>query len=176
VTALDNNPSTTNYLAPLNFQFVLRRAPSVNFFIQKVSIPSLKLGAPEFKTMFVNVPEAGDRLTYGSLNVTFKVDEDMQNYLEIFNWMRGLGFSKTFDEYRRLAEKPQYVGEGIYSDISLLVMTGIKNPHFSIDFIDAFPVDLSPINFDVTSGDVNYVTASASFKYTYFDVTKISGS
>ena len=43
MTAIDNTPSNKNFLSPLNFKFTIKKAPHVNFFIQKVNIPDLGL-------------------------------------------------------------------------------------------------------------------------------------
>lgn len=162
-----------NFLSPLNFRFLLKRAPHVEFFIQKINLPGLTLGAPNFANPFVNVPEPGEHLTYEPLKIVFKVDEDLRNYLEIHRWIKDLGKPKRFEEYQELAvEHPQFTGLGVKSDISLIIMTNIKNAHFSVNFIDAFPISLGSLNFDTTSEDINYITAEAIFKYVYFDVEK----
>jgi hypothetical protein len=164
-----------NFLSPLNFRFILRRAPATEFFIQKINLPGLKLGAPNFANPFVNVPEPGEHLFYDPLNVTFKVDEDLTNYMEIHKWLKHLGKPKNFEEYREVAvEVPQISGEGVKSDISLILMTNIKNPNFSINFIDAFPISLGEIMFDTTTDDIPYLTATATFRYVYYDIESLN--
>ena len=39
-----------------------------------------------------------------------------------------------------------------------------------------FPVELSTLNFDATSEDVSYFTAEATFKYTIYNITDMSGN
>ena len=172
--ALNTNISNKNFLSPLNFSFTIKRAPHIEFFIQKINLPGLKLDSPIFPTPFVRVPEVGDHLEYEPLKITFKVDEDLQNYLEIHKWLKGLGKPKRFEEYRNLAQQPQFIGYGLKSDISLIVMSNIKNPNYKTDFIDAFPISLSALQFDTTNPDINYMTAEASFKYVYYDISSIS--
>jgi hypothetical protein len=46
-------------------------------------------------------------------------------------------------------------------------------PNYEIIFTDAFPVSLTGVTFTTTDNDVNYIEASATFKYTYFTITKI---
>lgn len=162
-----------NFLSPLNFQFILKRAPATEFFIQKINLPGFKLGSPVYGTPFVGVPEAGEHLSYNPLTITFKVDEELTNYLEIHHWMKDLGKPKDFDEYRRLAvDVSQVSGYGVKSDITLMVMSNIKNPNYAINFVDCFPVALSDIQFDTTRDDIEYLTAAASFKYTYYDIDR----
>lgn len=44
------------------------------------------------------------------------------------------------------------------------------NPNMEITFYDCFPVDLSAIEFDSTSVDVQYATATVSFASRRFDI------
>ena len=105
--------------------------------------------------------------------MTFKVDEDLSNYREIHDWLRSLGFPESFAEYKALAANAEYTGTGIKSDISLIVLNALKRPNFEITFRDAFPVFLSEVMFDTTLADVQYVTATATFKYLLFDLHKL---
>lgn len=163
-----------NFLSPLNFKFQLRRAPHVNFFIQKINIPGISLPRVETTNPLLNIAYAGDHLEYGTLEMTFKVDEDLQNYLEIHDWLRGQG-KLSFSEYRALANVKSYTGEGLKSDISLTVLTSNKRANYEVVFKDAFPLSISGIDFDTTDDDVQHVSASASFRYVYYDITKING-
>jgi hypothetical protein len=173
MTAIDNTPTNKNFLNPLNFQFQLKRAPHLNFFIQKVNIPSISISNIDIPTAFNYIPDPGNKVQYGDLDISFKVDEDFANYLELHDWIRNLGFPESFEERARLVVEPEYTGNGIRSDISLLCLDSIKRPNFEITFRDAFPISLSEINFDSTSEDVIYVTAQASFKYVLFDIKKL---
>lgn len=173
MTAIDNTPSNRNFLSPLNFNFQIKRAPHVNFFIQKVNIPSINLPPVTFPNPMVNIPLSGEHITYGELEVTFKVDEDLHNYLEIHNWIKDLGKPIEFTGYRNLAEKKEFTGEGLRSDISLIILSSTKSANYEIKFADAHPIFLSSIVFNTTDENVNYVEASATFKYTYFEISKI---
>lgn len=174
MTAIDNTPQNKNFLSPLNFQFQLKRAPNVNFFIQKISLPSIAVPEIEIPTMFNYIPEPGNKLSYGELDITFKVDEDFANYLEIHNWIRAITFPEKFEEYATIAKNPEYTGDGIRSDISLIVLNSVKKPNFEVVFRGAYPTALSGVDFDTTLDDVQYLTTTASFKYMLFDINKIT--
>ena len=173
MTAIDNTPTNKNFLNPLNFQFQLKRAPNLNFFIQKVNIPSVAIQLIDIPNVFNYIPDPGNKVQYGEFTVTFKVDEDLSNYREIHDWLRSLGFPESFAEYKALAANAEYTGTGIKSDISLIVLNALKRPNFEITFRDAFPVFLSEVMFDTTLADVQYVTATATFKYLLFDLHKL---
>lgn len=173
MSAIDNTPSNKNFLSPLNFKFFIKRSPHVNFFVQKVSIPNIALTATRYSNPLVNIPISGEHLTYGDLSVTFKVDEDLQNYMELHNWIRALGFPETTEEYKQLNDKAIITGEGITSDISVMVLTSTKMANYEFIFIDANPISLTGLTFNTVDADVNYLEATCVFKYTYFDVKKI---
>ena len=173
MTAIDQTPSNRNFLSPLNFKFTIKKAPHVNFFIQKVNVPEINLKPPISTNPFVNIPYPGDHIDYSTLNITFKVDEDLQNYLEVHNWIKALGKPRDFSEYKEIEEKKSWTGDGIYSDISVMVLSSTKMANYEVVYIDAHPISLSGIVFNTTDPDVNYIEASATFKYTYYDISKI---
>lgn len=173
MTALDNIPENKNFLSPLGFRFQIKKCPTVNFFVQNVNLPGISLPQVDTPNPFVSLPYAGDHISYDFLTINFKVDEDLQNYLEIHNWIKQLGFPNTFDEYKRIASVPKTSGMGTVSDMSLMVLSSSRNPKFDIIFKDSFPISLSSLIFDVTRNDVNYLEASATFKYISYDITSI---
>lgn len=173
MTAVDKTPTNRNFLSPLNFQFSIKRAPNVNFFLQKINIPALTLPIIEIPTQFVPIPTQVTHVDYRELSITFKVDEDLTNYLELHNWIRGLSETKDYTERAKLDRIPEYTGDGKTSDISIIVLNSAKNPNFSITFTDAFPTEVGDVVFDSTYEDVNYITCEARFKYTYYEIEKI---
>lgn len=173
MTAIDQTPENRNFLSPLNFKFMIKKAPFVNFFVQKVNVPQIDLRSPVAPSEFVKVPYPGDHIDYADLEITFKVDEDLQNYLEIHNWIVGLGKPQSYDQYKEISEKKSWTGESIYSDISVMSLSSTKMANYEMVFVDAYPVRLSELVFESTDTDVNYITASATFNYTYYTISKI---
>lgn len=159
-----------NYLSPLEFIVSVKRMPNVQFFTQRASIPSLSINPIERPTPFKPLYETGDRLTYGELNVSFIIDEKMNNYLEIYNWMHGLAFPEKFDQYKNL-EESEY---GLRSDISVIVMNSHKNPNLEIIYKDCYPIGLGEVSLDTTSTDVVYPEASATFVYNGYTITQLA--
>jgi hypothetical protein len=121
----------------------------------------------------IRIPQGGDHLQYDELSITFKVDEDLENYLELHTWLRALG-KRDFAERRVLSQASKTSGESLKSDISLTLLTSKRNPNFEIVFKDAFPISVSSIQFTTTDTDINYVEASATFAYVTYDITKIT--
>lgn len=171
MSAVENTPLNKNYLSPLNYKFSVKKLPHVNFFLQKVNIPSVTINSTSAPNPFVAIPYSGDHIQFGTLSLSFKVDEQLKNYQEMLNWLYGLGFPKSFSQYGELAKK-NATQEGIVSDVSIIVTDSAKNPRFEFIFVDAFPTFLSDLNLDTTLTDVDYITASATFKYTYFEINR----
>lgn len=173
MTALDRNPTSKNYLSPLTFQFNLKRAPNVNFFVQNVIMPGLTIDPTEQTNPFVTIPQPGDHIDYEELAVHFKVNENLDNWLEIFNWLKAIGFPNEHSEYADLSSKPIMSGEGVKSDISVLIANNNKILSFDFTFKDAFPTSLSSLEFDSTNPDIEYLDAVVTFKFRTYDITVI---
>ena len=158
-----------NYLSPIEFRFAIKRLPYVTFFTQNVSLPGVTINPTEQGTPFKTLYFAGDRLIYDQFTVTFRVDENMNNYLEIYNWMVGLTFPERFAQFANLDASE----DGLYSDATLLVMSNGKNPNIQYKLKDIFPINLSNIDMDTTVGDINYVTASVTFQIGSYDIETV---
>lgn len=185
MSSLDKQPTNANFLSPLGFRFIVDKLPNVNFFCQSASLPSVSLAETEIPNPLVRLPYAGTKLTYAPLDIRFRVDEDMKNYLEVYDWMKGLGTPESTDQYKALnaaagSARPTAgfspagnIMQGAFSDGSVVVMTSAQNPNIRIGFVDLFPTNLSPLQFDVTQQDVAYLEADATFTYRNFTVVQI---
>lgn len=157
-----------NFLSPLGYKFVITRLPNVDYFCQSISFPTVTLNATSVPNPFQRLPVAGTELTYGNVAVNFKIDEDLTNYKEIYNWMLALGFPESYEQYRALAEKSSVDSQRTRSDASLVILSSSKNPRHEVKFFDIFPVSLTGMKFDSTMNDVAYLEATAEFTYRMF--------
>ena len=169
-----------NFLAPVGFKFNLQRSPGTAYFCNQANIPDITLGVTEQPSYLRQIPTPGDMMDFGDLNIRFLVDEDLKNFMEIQNWMRGLGFPESVQEFRDLQSsgqlpKKDYVQEGhdIYSDGTLQILSSNMIPKFNVNFKDLFPTSLTTLTFDATDTDIEYFTADASFKYTAYNLTNL---
>jgi hypothetical protein len=169
--SLLNEPTNKNFLSPLGFVFNLKKTPATNFFVTRASLPGLNLAFAEIPTPFVKMPVPGEKIQFNDLSITFKVDEDMRNWNEIFEWMVALGFPKSFDQYKEIRQKQ--LGEGIYSDATLLILNSSMNPNMEFQFVNLFPYMLSDLDFSTQGADVEYIEATVQFRYEYFTARKL---
>ena len=96
-----------NFLSPVGFKFGLKRSPAVAFFCNEANIPSIDLGIAEQPSYLKNIPVPGDKIQFGDLSLRFLVDEDLKNFMEVQNWMRGLGYPESLAEFADLDESGQ---------------------------------------------------------------------
>ena len=162
-----------NMLSPVGFQFNIGRMPTMNFFVQSVTLPGITLSSLDQQTPLRSVPTPGDRIEYSELEVIFKVDEDMKNYIEVFDWIRALGFPDSTDQYKELEEQPSFSGGGIYSDATLTILSSAMNPNIRIDIRDLFPISLTPIEMSAVNPDIEYIEATASFRFLNYSFLKL---
>jgi len=180
----DFNPiENRNFLAPTGFKFTLEKTPGVAFFCNQANIPSLDLGVAVQPSYLKDIDRPGDKLVFGDLSIRFLVDENLKNYMEIQNWMRGLGYPEKLDQIYDL-QKAGSRGmdlksrklENIFSDGTMSILNSSLVSNFFIKFQGLFPYSLTTLSFDATDTDIEYFTAEASFKYTYYEITDLSGT
>jgi len=171
--SLATQPTNVNFLSTVNFRFSIRRAPLVGFFAVDAKIPSASIDVAEQLTPFVTVPRPGTKIKYDNFNLTFRVDEDMKNYTELYEWLSALGHREGFDAYNSKANGTPGTTTASVSDCTLLILDSSKKPNIEVTFRDALAVYLSPIDFSVQVTDVNYAVCTAEFAFRDFTLTKL---
>ena len=79
-----------NFLSPIGFKLLLAKYPKVVYFAQSANIPAINANAQQQPTPYRPLPLDGF-ISYDPLNLTFLIDEDMENYMILHNWIRALG-------------------------------------------------------------------------------------
>ncbi len=174
--------SNRNFLSIVGFKFVLERCPKVDFLCNQANIPDVSLGVAQQTTYLKNIPLPGDKLQYGNLTLSFMVDEDMENYLQLYQWITSLGFPESIAQYSELTKEDRFyptIDEddrfNERSDGTLIIINSDYNPSVKVKFKDLFPVNLTGIPFNSTAEQQQYYTAQATFQYTIFDVIDVNG-
>ena len=164
-----------NFLAPIGFKFNLQRSPGVAYFCNQANIPDISLGVAQQPNYLRDIPTPGDKMDFGDLSLRFLVDEDLKNYMEIHNWIRALGTPSDFTERKEWNESNRSDNRSKerntkWSDATLQVLNNNNLVNFDVVFQSVFPVSLSTLPFDVTGTDNDYFTATATFRYTLYEV------
>ena len=157
-----------NFFSAKNFSFTINRIPNVQFFVQGARIPSINLPIADQYNPFSTIKRPGNKLIYDDFSVTITLDENLESYKEIYNWMIGMSNPSSFDTYKGLV-----AGDGVYSDASLIALNSKGNPSIEFKFKDIFPINISSINLDTTNPTTVYATATITFAYTTFEIVDI---
>ena len=159
-------PKNLNYFIPTGFKFVIDKIPHVNFFCQSTNLPGLSAGQFLQVTPLRDMPIAGDKVQMNELRVRFIIDEELQNWLEVYNWIKGITFPEDLEQYN---------SEETYSDGFLTILTSNKNVQYVAKFTNLFPVDLTDIEMSSDVADAEVVAADATFAYTTYKIERIIG-
>lgn len=166
-----NQVENRNFLQPTQFLFTLNKTPKVSFYSNTSNIPSMTLGLVNHPTPLTDLFEPGDKITFEDFNLRFLVDENLENYLEIYKWIKGLGYPESLDQIYEL----QRSEGGLYSDGTLQILNSNQRPNFMVKYYDMFPYGLTTLLFDSSLTDSDPFTAEVKFKYTYFEIVDPSG-
>lgn len=158
------NPSTLNLLSGNAFDFTAGLFPQIEFFVQKVSLPGLSTQPVKFPNPFAPMYNPGDNPVFDDLVVTFKVNENMDNWLCLFDWLCSTSTAAQYGTYNK---------DKIFSPLNLTVHSNKRVPMIEFNFITAFPYSLSALELSSTDGDIMYKDASVAFKYQRFEYKRL---
>jgi|TARA_B100000085_G_scaffold225203_1_gene210671 hypothetical protein len=149
--------SNKNFLSPVGFQLKIdyNKYPNLEYFCTAASLPGISMTEAPVPFKGANIGFVGDRINFEDLTVRFNVTENMENYLETFNWMHDIVNGNDITN--------------VQSDATLIILNSHNNKAKEIQFKDIFPTALSGLQFDTSATDIEYLTAEVTFKYTYFD-------
>jgi len=166
-----------NFLSPIGFKFTVTKTPKVNFFCNSARIPEIVLGTAVQPSYLKDIDIPGDKLQYGDFSLRFLVDEELENYMAVHNWLTGLGFPKTAKEFKDLTTDSdnQRDPNEAFSDGSLHILNSNYRDVAVVKFEGMFPTSLSSLEFEATDNDINYFTAEVTFKYTVYNILGPNG-
>lgn len=198
LNSLTRQPTKLDYAAATQFKFNIIKLPKVEFFCTSVNIPGITLGETSQPTPLKDIPIPGDKLTYSALDVSFLVDENLENYREIHGWLTGLGFPRNHTQFETLVnagkdrfptsnataknrdagrvEDQGYDVGAYYSDAILTILSSKNNPVLEVRFRDLYPTSLSGLSYDQQAGDTSYLTGDVSFSYNIYEFAAVNSA
>ena len=171
-SALGKQIQNRNFLSNVAFKFNLAKFPKVDFFSNSARIPELNLELTRQPSYLKNIDIPGERLTYGDLTLRFLVDENMENYISVYTWLKGLGFPESTKEFKDLTTDRDGIRDPkeAFCDGTLRILNSNYREVAQVKFRDLFPTSLTSLDFDATNTDIQYFTAEATFKYTIYNL------
>jgi hypothetical protein len=187
-TTAQRQPSKLDYSSQIQFRFEILYLPLVEYFIQSANVPGLSLQTATVPTPLYDYPIPGDTITFDPLNISFLVDENLNNFNELHKWISRLGFAESHTEFADLLREgtpsqrtPSSKGIqkplpeiGIYSDATLTILNSKNIPKTEIRFKNVYPTSISGLDYSIGGTDVDYVTCSATFNYLGYTINQIS--
>lgn len=166
-----------NFLKNHQFQLVIPRLPNVSFYTINTGIPAMSVGSPMLPTPFKGVPVVGESADFDDFSVTFLVDHKLNNYYEVYDWLRGYSrvndTQNMMDYISRNQGNPEKAEDkSLTSDIQFLILADKGCEVARVEFKYAFPVSLSGLDVTTQVQDVEYLTATAVFKYAYYEIVR----
>ena len=188
----DKQPSGAglDYSDPTKFKFQMVKLPTLEFNTVAAQIPDVSLTEMVQPTRLQQLKLPGNDMTFGDLTITFLVDEDLENYRKVHDWMAALAQVDSDTKFQELLSTGQdrmplsqsrgVQGEpgksgpatpdgAIFSDAKLLTLTSRNIPKVEVTFIDCYPKALSAIELNQNATDVEYITAQVTFGYKYHE-------
>lgn len=178
MTSLTRNPINPNLIHGNKYVLNFGRLPNIQYFCQTITVPGVSLSEVPRPTTFVDLYVPGEKAIYDLLNITFMVDEEIQAWKEVHDWIRGITFPTNYTEYRNLKSLNKNVQLAKdtgpqYSDATLLLLSSANNPLYKFTFYDVFPTSISSFAMSTTDTPESIITADATFRYSYYDIDKL---
>lgn len=149
-----------NFSQGYNFDIVIPSLPVVSALAQDFLVPALTLNPMEVPNRFVDYTLAGEKLLYGELDIGFIMDNNMDAYVEVHNWMNLMAGA-----YDQPVEERQL----LHNDVTLQLLNNHKNLVRTFKFIDCWPTSLGAASYDLaTAGQVKSIL---TMKFTAFTIT-----
>jgi len=166
---LGNKPTTSSLLTANQFKFSVDRLPIFTNYVTGVNAPSIEFVSADLQTAFgVNIPTATGKYIFEDISATFLVDENMESWRELYEWIRRLGpmNEDSADIMYNNCNDSTTTGE-------LLIKNSAYNNKFKFKFYNMFPISLTGFSLTTTSSDSMQVMSSATFRYSYYDITNL---
>ena len=140
--------SNRNFLSPVGFKLRINKCPKVDFLAVGANLPGITLGTALQPTYLKDIDLPGDKLVYDDFRVTFIVDEDLENYRQVYDWMVGLGYPESQRQFIEMRQDDDYyptIGDrdnphAEFSDGTLQILNSNLRPQAHVKLEGMFPV------------------------------------
>ena len=185
-------PTVYDYATGTQWRLAFNRVPKTTWFCTAANIPGITLGEAQYATPMSDMIVTGDKLTFETLNITFIVDEELQNYRELWDWIVGMGSPVNHSQWETTLSKGDgavrtfgtsdadprtkttYEESNLYSDSTLIVYNSKNKAKVNVQFKNMFPTTLSALEYSQELTDVEYFKASATFRYLYYEFETVT--
>lgn len=158
--------ATPQFHLPSQFKLVFDPLPNCNYYLQSLSLPGVTAANVEVPSPFGSVtPLHGDRLTYDEFTFQFILDEDLNNYKEVYNWLRSLTRGQSYYDFYTNDAIPDNTAT---YDAKLFFLDSFYEVSSTITFKNLFPISLGSIDLDYSDTDPEPKVCAANFRYDFY--------
>ena len=144
-----------NLLKGNSFEIEMPKTPILASVVTSVDIASSSLDEVLLPYVEIDTNVPGEKITYGKLDLTFLIDENMDSYMEIYNFMTATAGPNTIESKRR----------EFTQDVTVSILNNNKNAVVrKFIFTDCWFTFLGNISLDNSSSEnvVGITTVSFS--------------
>lgn len=154
--------ASLNYLSGNRAVLEIPQLTNTSFTANGFMIPDMMIPPATQETPFVVMPHAGEKITYSELVINFNVTENLENWIELHDWIRSLGFPNEFNEYklRKFERLDGYV----------VIYNSSNNPIIRFKFINLVPSSLQGFSMTEDIQETTVVTSAIAMSYERFDI------
>lgn len=143
-----------------NFIFIMNSISKTAFAVQSVELPAVTL-TERLNTNYgsVDYSTPGEKLIYDKLNLQFLVDENLDNFNEVLDWMNGIVEPNKGELNTDLSK----TDDGV-----LMVLNKKKKIVKTYRFHNCFPTTVGPVSFNTTSAENSSAVSLLSLAYSHY--------
>ena len=179
---LNRQPTNIDFARPTQFRFDLLKIPNTQYHITEVNLPGIAFGGDAvLNSRYTSMPFMGDTLDFTPLEMTFLVQENLQNWREIYDWMTGIGFPRTPTEFsqaiktaeseKTILKRGKTVNPNVLtSDATLTILTNKNNPSIQVNFRNMYPTSLGGLSFTTQDESATPLTATVTMNYDLYEI------
>lgn len=171
--ALARQPVSLKELQNNKFRFMVYNLPAVNYTCQKAILPGITMKNLTVPNPNTNMKFPGTVPEFSDFEVNFFVDQNLQNYLEVFNWIQAQTFPKAGEQrtsYIATRERSKFRTPlyPMFSDATLFIYSTQNTLLMEVAFKDLYPYQLSQLEFD-SRENAEPLVAGVRFEYLSYE-------
>lgn len=142
-----------------NFAISFSKFPNLKFEITGVKLPNVSTGSSVYPIPYSNVPLISDKVTYGTLDINFLLNNNLSTWITLFEWLTINRNGEAFKEYSGLQD--------LYSDVTIICYDNDNVPLIEFTCHDCFPLEISYPELDSTISNQISNNVSVSFEISH---------
>ena len=159
------NTNVLNSSGRFNATMQIIGLEDVSFNVTEFSLPSISLPIPEQVTPFSNIPLHSDKPIFDDLNITYIVDEQLKNWLSLYNTAIGHSYPINYENRCNVAMP--------HDTFAYIHIYNSRNRNiFSVKFHNVILTSVGELSFTTTDNSSAglTMTSTATFKYSYYTI------